>query len=129
MLGAVDGPRGTDLCRSMFEISERRDADGALRATLIGELDLSVTNRLRDRLDQLQRSKRRIRLDLSRLEFIDGSGVGALLSALVEARRNGWQLEVDQHVSPNVRRIISLADIASTLWPADAGALAARTAQ
>jgi anti-sigma B factor antagonist len=128
MLYAMDGPLGTKPCRSLFEIRQRDDADGALRATLIGELDLSATDRLRAGLDQLQRSKRRVRLDLSELEFIDCRGVGTILSALAEARRNGWDLEVDRLVSPIVGRIVSLTEIGSSLWPAATVAVAARPA-
>jgi len=104
----------------MLELSERRDADGAVCLSLIGELDLSVTDRLRLHLDQLQRSQRRVRIDLSQLEFIDCSGVALILAALREARGAQRALEVDRHVSPNVSRVISLVQIASDLWPGDA---------
>jgi anti-anti-sigma factor len=120
MLADTDEPTGSDVSLSMLELSERQDADGAVRLTLIGELDLSVTDRLRGRLDQLGRSQRRVRLDLSQLEFIDCSGLRAILNALAEARGKQRALEVDRQVSPNVSRVISLVHIASDLWPADA---------
>lgn len=120
MLDDTDGPTGNEVSLSMLELSERQDADGAVRLTLIGELDLSVTGRLRGRLDQLGRSQRRVRLDLSQLEFIDCSGLRAILSALADARRKQRALEVDRRVSPNVSRVISLVHIASDLWPAEA---------
>ena len=112
-------PRATGT-RPVFEIRQRHDTDGALRVTLIGELDLAVADGLRARLDQLRRSERRVRLDLSELEFIDCSGINGILGALAEARRQHWELEVDRLVSPGVRRITSLADVASALWPAAA---------
>ncbi len=120
MLADTDGPTGNEVSLSMLELSERQDADGAVRLTLIGELDLSVTDRLRGRLDQLGRSQRRVRLDLSQLDFIDCSGVRAILNALTDARGKQRALEVDRRVSPNVSRVISLVHIASDLWPADA---------
>jgi anti-anti-sigma factor len=113
------GPRGREVCLSLLELNERQDTDGVVRLTLIGELDLSVTERLRARLDQLHRSRRRVRLDLSQLEFIDCSGVRAILNALADARRRQRTLEVDRRVSPNVSRVISLVQIASDLWPAE----------
>jgi anti-anti-sigma factor len=106
--------------RPVFEIRQRHDADGALRVTLIGELDLAVADGLRARLGRLRRSEPRVRLDLSELEFIDCSGLNGILGALAEARRCDWALEVDRLVSPGVRRITSLDGVASELWPAGA---------
>jgi anti-sigma B factor antagonist len=120
-LRAMDGPGRPGSCRPLFEISQRDDADGGVRASLIGELDLSVTGGLGVRLGQLQLSKRRVRLDLSKLEFIDCSGIGTILRALAQARRSGWELEVDPAVNPDVARTISLAGVSSTLWPAVSG--------
>jgi anti-anti-sigma factor len=110
---------GTKVCPGI-EMRQRHDADGMLRVTLIGELDLAVAEGLRIRLDQLQRSERRVRLDLSELEFIDCRGVDGILRAMGDARRNHRELEVDRRVSPGVRRITRLEEIASALWPAPA---------
>ncbi len=101
----------------LLEISERQDADGALRLTLIGEMDLAVSDRLQARLDQLRPSQRRVRLDLSQLEFIDCSGIRTILNALADSRREARELEVGRTVSPMVERVISLADVAPDLWP------------
>jgi anti-anti-sigma factor len=103
--------------RPVFEIRQRHDADGTLRVTLIGELDLAVADGLRAQLDQFRRSEQRVRLDLSELEFIDCSGLNGILGALAAARRGHGELEVDRLVSPGVRRITSLEDVASALWP------------
>ncbi|HEX4009928.1 MAG TPA: STAS domain-containing protein [Solirubrobacteraceae bacterium] len=105
----------------MFEIRQRRDADGALRLTLIGELDIAVADGLRDELDRLRRSHRRVRLDLSELAFIDCYGVGGIVRALREARRDDWDLEVDAKVSPSVGRVAAHDEIASALWPGVGG--------
>jgi len=112
---SMDGPRGAETC--LFEITQRQDADGALRMMLRGELDLSVSDGLRAQLAQVQRSRRRVRLDLSELEFVDCGGIRAILGALAEARRERRELEVSRTVSANVERFISLAAIASELWP------------
>ena len=89
---AMDGPRGTGPCHPLFGVRQRHDADGAVRMTLTGELDLSATDGLRARLDEVQRPERRVRLDLSELEFIDCSGIRAILDAMAEARRDGCAL-------------------------------------
>ncbi len=114
---AMDGPRGTGPGHPLFDVRRRHDADGAVRVTLTGELDLSATDGLRARLDEAQRSERRVRLDLSELEFIDCAGIRAILDAMAEARREGCAFEVDRSVSPIVGRLVSLGAIAAELWP------------
>ena len=124
----MGGPRGMGPCTPLFGVRQRHDADGAVRMTLVGELDLSTTDGLRARLDEVGRAKRRVRLDLSELEFIDCSGIRAILDAMAQARRDGHPLEVERSVSPIVRRIVSLGAIASDLWPADAAGHSGRAA-
>jgi len=63
-----------------------------------------------------------VRLDLSRLAFIDSSGVQAILVALADARWTGWQLEIAPEVSPSVARATQIVGIAQVLWPQDAEA-------
>lgn len=119
-LFATDGPRGTAPCHPLFDVRQRHDADGAVRMTLLGELDLSTTDGLKARLDEAQRSKRRVRLDLSELEFIDCSGIRAILDAMAQARQEGCAFDVDRVVSPIVERMVSLGAIGDELWPAGA---------
>jgi anti-anti-sigma factor len=119
---APDTPGKTTTGRPFFEIRQHTDADGALRLTLIGEIDLAVADQLAAQLGQLTGPGRRVRLDLSQPQFIDCRGVGAIMTALMDARRGGWDLDVDRCVSPPVARIIALAGIAPDLWPAEGGA-------
>jgi anti-anti-sigma factor len=100
-----------------FELNERRDPDGALRLTLVGDLDLPASETLTARLEELKATGRPARLDLSRLAFIDSSGLQALLLALTDARWIGWRLEVAPEVSPNVRRAAQIVGIGRVLWP------------
>ena len=118
-LFSMDGPMGTGPLHSLFDVRQRPDADGAVRMTLMGELDLSTTERFKAGLDELQRSRRPIRLDLSELEFVDCSGIRAILDAMADARREGRALDVDRSVSPIVGRIVSLGAITGELWPAE----------
>ena len=117
ILAGMDGPGGTAVSVSMFEIGESTDSDGAVRLALSGELDLSGADQLTRRLDDLRGSSRHVRLDLSALEFIDCAGVGVILGALADSRSDGWALEVDRRVSPIAERVIALADLESALWP------------
>jgi anti-anti-sigma factor len=112
---AVPDPRA-------FAIRERMEADGMLRLTLLGDLDLAVTDQLSERLEELKAARQPVRLDLSQLVFIDSSGVQALLLALTDARWIGWPLEVARQVSPSVERAAQIVGIAQVLWPQDPGA-------
>jgi len=104
----------------LFDVHQRRDADGTERVTLTGELDLSASAGLKARLGEVQRRQSRVRLDLSELDFIDCSGIRAILEAMAEARREGCAVEVDRAVSPIVGRVVSLGALAAELWPTDA---------
>jgi len=104
-----------------FAMREHLDPDETLRLTVLGDLDLAVADRLSARLGELKEGGRPVRLDLSKLAFIDSTGVQALLVALADARWTGWQLEVAQEVSPSVARATQLVGIAHVLWPPDAG--------
>ena len=99
----------------MFEIRERREADGTVCLMLAGELDLSVRDYFRARLHALQLANQPVRIDLSELEFIDSSGISTLLRALNEAR-NGWSLEVDRQTNAEVEYVIQATGIASRIW-------------
>jgi anti-anti-sigma factor len=100
-----------------FEIVQRQDPGGFLRLTLLGALDLSTIARLKAYLRQLKYESERVRLDLSRLEFLDSIGVSVLAGALIDARRDGWQLEVYDQLSRPVRKTVDLAGISSCFWP------------
>ena len=101
-----------------FRVVEGRDQHGVLRLTMIGELDLAVADRLSAHLDQLSSDRTRVRLDLSRLEFIDSSGIRVLIRAAQHASRNGEQLiEFVREVTQNVETVIGLVGAAPILWP------------
>lgn len=106
---AHDGPQ--------LRIEERSDDDGVLRLALGGELDLAVVDALDDRLVKLKRVGRRVRVDLAGLEFIDSTGLRELILAVADAERDGWQLEIDTHVSEPVRRVIELTGVRTQFWP------------
>jgi anti-sigma B factor antagonist len=105
------------LAGPSFEIRESVDGDGAVRVTLIGELDIAVADAVEQRLRQYREDGRPARLDLSQLDFIDSSGVQAVVLGLRRARRDGHALEVDRHVSPSVERLIEMMGIGAQLWP------------
>ncbi|MGH2884816.1 MAG: STAS domain-containing protein [Solirubrobacteraceae bacterium] len=106
------------LAGPSFEIRESVDADGAARVTLIGELDIAVADVAEERLRLLRDAGKRVRLDLSQLDFIDSSGVRVIVLGIKHAREGGHELEVDRRVSPSVARMIEIMGIGPQLWPA-----------
>lgn len=90
-----------------FEIHESR-TDGCLRLSLTGQLDLASAPTLDDRLTRLRAVKSPVRLDLSRLEFIDSTGIHLLVRTIGEARVKHWALRIEPDVSPEVMRLFKL---------------------
>jgi len=107
------------LAGPSFEIREAVDADGAVRLALIGELDIAVADRVEERFRRLREEGRRVRLDLSGLEFIDSSGVRAIVLGLKHSREAAHEIEVDRRISPSVQRMIEIMGIGPQLWPED----------
>ncbi len=105
------------LAGPSFEIRETVDTDGFVRVALIGELDIAVADAVDQRLRQHREDGRPVRLDLSRLDFIDSSGVQTLVLGMKQATKSGHELEVDRHISASVRRMVEMMGIGSQLWP------------
>ena len=93
-----------------FEIQESR-LDGCTRLTLTGELDLLSTPVLDARLARFRAVKSPVRLDLSRLEFIDSTGLHMLVRTVGEARIKGWELQIDPDVSAPVMSAFRLVQL------------------
>lgn len=100
-----------------FQITERDDPEGIRCLTPAGELDIATGPELQQRLRELGAAHRRVRLDLSQLDFMDSSGISAILLGLQDAGRNGWELEIDPRVSPAVARLIEISGIGQQFWP------------
>jgi anti-anti-sigma factor len=74
-----------------------------------GELDISTTPRLRQTLRACLLQARRVVLDLHEVEFIDSSGVHAIVDAGVRARQEGRRL-VLVRVPAHVHRVFALSE-------------------
>jgi anti-sigma B factor antagonist len=99
-----------------LQIEETRE-DEWIRLALSGELDIATARRLRERLRQLRDAGSHVRLDLSQLEFIDSAGAHVLAQALAESRADHWRLEIEPHISHQVRRFIEVGKAAG--WHID----------
>jgi anti-anti-sigma factor len=103
---------------SHFKIEEGQE-DGQRRLALTGQLDMAAVPVLEARLDELRDARAAVRLDLSKLEFIDSSGLHLLVRWIGDARRDGWNLEIDRDVAPAVRRLFELVGLERLLEPGD----------
>jgi anti-anti-sigma factor len=95
---------------SPFEIHETK-LDGCTRLSLTGELDLMSTAALDHRLASLRAARSPVRLDLSRLDFIDSTGLHLLVRTVGEARLKGWELQIEPEVSPPVMSAFRLVHL------------------
>jgi anti-anti-sigma factor len=98
-------------------MEEHSEQDGRIRLGLIGELDIAGADRLRTRLQALAGTGEPVLIDLHRLQFIDSSGVGELIRAVSDARRDGRILEFDAMLAPQVSQLIELLELTDLFWP------------
>ncbi len=92
---------------------EPADADGTVRASLDGELDLDCADQVRDSLAEAARQPgvRHLRVDVSGLTFIDSYALGALVSARNSATGAGVALTLADP-SPPVRKAVQVTGLA-----------------
>jgi anti-anti-sigma factor len=93
-----------------LQIHELHD-DTCLRLRLSGELDIGSVPAIRSRVEELRADKLPVRLDLSRLTFMDSSGVHFLVTTFDQARSDGWDFEVDPTLTPQVERLFALTNV------------------
>jgi anti-anti-sigma factor len=100
-----------------FDLEQSVDSDGYVRLSLLGELDHASSDGLRKRVTDLKASGESVRLDLSRLAFIDSSGVRAVLLSVQDATRDNWRFEIDPQVSGHVQHVFDVLGVDAVLWP------------
>ena len=97
-------------------MSESAGPDG-VRIELIGELDIAVAGHVRDRLEALGEPGTTVVLDLSKLDFIDSSGLNVIITYHRQSAQEGWSLLIDQQTTLPVKRVINVMGLDSVFWP------------
>jgi anti-sigma B factor antagonist len=69
-----------------------RDEGGVVIAAITGEIDISTVARLRERLYELADNGGTLIVDLNRVEFIDSTGLGALVGTARRIAEHGGSL-------------------------------------
>src|SRR5438552_17384656 len=95
--------------------SAERAPDSVAIVAVAGEVDLATVSELRSALSQVIVPRcREVMVDLAAVEFIDASGVGALVGAAAAAARAGVRFRL-QAPSPPVERVLGLARLDGSL--------------
>lgn len=95
------------MSSSPFDVTIE-ERDGSIVLLLSGELDISTATRLEDDLRRVEADKPvLIVLDLSRLVFMDSTGLRMLISADARAREAGRRLAIVQG-NEMVQRVLRL---------------------
>lgn len=106
---------------------DTRTEAGAVIIVITGRLVLGRDVELLENMvtDALRGGQRRIVLDLSRLEYVDSSGVGTVVSCLSNAKKAGGELRL-AGTSPRVEKIFKLTGVNSivSMFPSVAAATA-----
>jgi len=92
-----------------FRIEQRERPDGATLVSVFGEVDLATADQLEATLEGLAAQKRTAVLDLSRVDFMDSSGIGVLVRATHEAQRDGWTFLLSAELSESVSRLFTVS--------------------
>jgi anti-anti-sigma factor len=88
----------------------------AVRLLVEGELDALAVGAFNAAITRAALLHRRVELDLSEVDFIDGSGLSMLMNAASRARRAGYELAIVE-ASRQVRRLVEITDTADRLPP------------
>jgi anti-anti-sigma factor len=97
-----------------FAIMLERDSEG-LQVRIVGELDLSTVPQLNHVLDGFaDNGHARLLLDLDAVDFMDSSGLAAIVHAHQYAERTGHRLTIRCN-SPQVKRLFEITDMLDQL--------------
>jgi len=100
------------------ELNIRASRDGATAIiAACGEIDLSSVGDLRAAVTQAAEDCDRLRLDLTRVDFIDSAGLGGLLELRSTLRARNVMLEIAAEDGP-VRQAVEITGLAELLAPA-----------
>ena len=96
---------------SEFALDAVTGTGSAVRLRVSGELDMYTAPLLTEAVQTQASSGPRVVVDLENVTFMDSTGVSALIGAIQDASRNGWQLAVARRLSPEVSRVMQLSGL------------------
>jgi anti-anti-sigma factor len=106
-------PRAFAATGPQLTASVREATNGVTHVCLAGELDLSTVPQVEQLLAD-RSGDGCVVLDLSRLGFIDSTGISLILRAYADAQRDGWELQIVPG-SEEIQRVFRLVDLEGRL--------------
>jgi anti-anti-sigma factor len=98
---------------------ETLDRDGLVHVALRGELDLSTVSKVQDELNRVEQSSPPIVvLDLSKLSFLDSTGLRCIVTADERARQAGRRIVLVRGPEP-VHRVFTITRLEERLEMVD----------
>ena len=95
------------------------DRDGLVHVALRGELDLSTVGKVQDELARIEKSSpQTVVLDLSKLSFLDSTGLRCLVTADERARQAGRRVVLVRGPDP-VQRVFTITRLEDRLEMVD----------
>ncbi len=78
-----------------FSIGSKRESSSTATISCAGELDVGSCRKLIDAIERLYEPElKRLRVDLSGVTFIDSTGIGCLIHADLQCRKQDIRLEI-----------------------------------
>jgi anti-sigma B factor antagonist len=106
------------LAVTILEV-ESEERDGLVHVALAGELDLSTVGKVQEELSRIEAdSPRVVVLDLSRLSFLDSTGLRCVITAAERAREAERRFVVVRGPDP-VQRVFSITRLEDRLEMVD----------
>ena len=80
---------------------------------LDGEIDAATVGPMKQKIAEAITAKAgsRVTIDMAKVTFLDSTGLGALVSALRQARDGGGDITIT-NVAPNVRKVFDITGLA-----------------
>ncbi len=96
-----------------------QDRDGLVHVELVGELDLSTVVKVQEELQRVEQSSpATVVIDLSRLTFLDSTGLRCIVTADERARGEGRRMVVVRGPDP-VQRVFTITRLEERLEMVD----------
>ena len=103
------------MARKTFELEVDHKADWQV-LTVRGEVDITTTPRVRAQLiSLLSEGKPQVVVDLEDVDFLDSSGLGALIAALKLARSRSGELRIVCDRQRSVRKVLEVTGLERVL--------------
>ncbi|MDY2986352.1 MAG: STAS domain-containing protein [Peptoniphilus sp.] len=82
-----------------------------LKVIPIGELDITTTSQFKEEVIQKYlEEKSNIIIDGSKLEYIDSTGLGALIYILNQLKEDGFEIKVEE-VKPSIKKLFTITKL------------------